>query len=95
MDSLRVLNLNDNTFEGEVPDSLTLLTNLNRLHLEFNDFYSDPHFLVEYLAEDCDFEADEAGICSCEISMSRSRRRKRVEERANDSAAEGGSCVLA
>ena len=63
--SLRVLKLNDNRLTGKVPDSFTLLDGLETLHCQFNNLKESAHWLIEYLPEIDDFEADEDGICSC------------------------------
>ena len=65
LEHLRVLKLNDNRLTGEVPESFTLLDSLETLHCQFNNFKSGAHWLVEYLPEIEDFDADEDGICSC------------------------------
>ena len=62
------LRLNDNRLTGEVPDSFTLLENIEVLKLEFNQFASDPHWLVEFIPEECEFNADEDDICACPSS---------------------------
>jgi hypothetical protein len=45
--------------EGIVPETVTLLSNLQRLTVQYNEFQVDPHWLLEYIPEDCEFEADE------------------------------------
>ena len=65
MENLRVLKLSDNRLSGEVPESFTLLNQLETLHCQFNNFKQGAHWLVEYLPEIDDFDADEEGICSC------------------------------
>ena len=51
MEPLQVLAFNDNRFSGNVPETLTLLTNLERLTVQFNEFEVDPHWLLEYIPE--------------------------------------------
>ncbi len=87
MEQLLVLCINDNGFTGLVPETITLLTNLEMLTVQLNHFVVryilssvffycyllsastfsqiDPHWLLEYIPEDCEFEADEDEICSC------------------------------
>lgn len=59
--------VNDNRFTGLVPDTLTLLTNLEVLTLQYNAFEIDPHWLLEYIPSTCTFEADEDDICDCKF----------------------------
>jgi hypothetical protein len=66
MEPLVVLCLNDNRFTGTIPETMTLLTNLEKLTLQFNEFEVDPHWLLEYIPEECEFEGDEEEICQME-----------------------------
>jgi hypothetical protein len=54
-------------FTGVVPETITLLTNLEMLTVQFNQFEIDAHWLLEYIPEDCEFEADEEEICQIEF----------------------------
>ena len=47
MEPLKVLCINDNRFAGDVPETLTLLTNLEKLTVQVNQFEMDPHWLLE------------------------------------------------
>mmetsp|Transcript_26082 Transcript_26082/g.53432 ORF Transcript_26082/g.53432 Transcript_26082/m.53432 type:complete len:352 (+) Transcript_26082:95-1150(+) len=67
MEPLEILCFNDNRFSGVVPETVTLLTNLEKLTVQYNEFEVDPHWLLEYIPEDCEFEADEEAICQIEM----------------------------
>mmetsp|Transcript_34585 Transcript_34585/g.44592 ORF Transcript_34585/g.44592 Transcript_34585/m.44592 type:complete len:93 (+) Transcript_34585:317-595(+) len=67
MEPLMCLCLNDNRFTGIIPETMTLLTNLEKLTVQFNKFEVDPHWLLEYIPEECEFEADEEEICRLEF----------------------------
>lgn len=84
MAPLVVLMLNDNRFYGEMPESITLLTNLEKLTCQLNLFDIDPHWLLEYIPEECEFEADEDDICD---ALERRCLRKKAE---NQNASDGG-----
>ena len=58
-----MLCINDNRFAGDVPETLTLLTNLEKLTVQVNQFEMDPHWLLEYIPDECEFLADEEEIC--------------------------------
>ena len=57
---------NSNRFTGELPQSFTNLTNLERLHIEFNAL-GDCRWIQEFLPEDIDLEIDEVGGCAGEV----------------------------
>ena len=63
MVKLKTLSINDNRFEGQVPETLTLLTTLEKLTVQVNEFEVDAHWLLEYIPDECEFEADEEEIC--------------------------------